>query len=99
MLGQLVEVAQLALTAWLAQQMNQTQITKLMRIGWETVGKIITRVAAEKLPAGRLDALALIGVDEVSTEWVDYRPCQVWGYDFSEFPRAGTSALAILDLA
>ena len=20
-------------------------------------------------------------------EWVDYRPCQVWGYDFSEFPR------------
>jgi transposase InsO family protein len=31
-------------------------------------------------------------------EWVDYRPCQVWGYDFSEFPRAGTSALAILDL-
>ncbi|HTS52527.1 MAG TPA: helix-turn-helix domain-containing protein, partial [Burkholderiales bacterium] len=47
------------LTAWLAQQMNQTQITKLMRIGWETVGKIIARVAAEKLPAGRLDALAL----------------------------------------
>ena len=31
-------------------------------------------------------------------EWVDYRPCQVWGYDFSEFPRARTSALAILDL-
>ncbi len=31
-------------------------------------------------------------------EWVDYRPCQVWGYDFSEFPRAATSALAILDL-
>ncbi len=31
-------------------------------------------------------------------EWVDYRPRQVWGYDFSEFPRAATSALAILDL-
>ena len=31
-------------------------------------------------------------------EWVQYTPCQVWGYDFSEFPRAGTSALAILDL-
>ena len=31
-------------------------------------------------------------------EWVQYKPCQVWGYDFSEFPRAGTSALAILDL-
>jgi len=46
--------------------MTQTQITKLMRIGWETAGKIIARVVAEKLPAGRLDALALIGVDEVS---------------------------------
>jgi Transposase/Helix-turn-helix domain of transposase family ISL3 len=54
------------LTSWLAQQMNQTQITKLMRIGWETVGNIIARVVAEKLPSGRLDALALIGVDEVS---------------------------------
>jgi transposase InsO family protein len=31
-------------------------------------------------------------------EWVDYRPRQVWGYDFSAFSAAGTSALAILDL-
>ena len=31
-------------------------------------------------------------------EWVQYKPRQVWGYDFSEFPQAGTSALAILDL-
>ena len=54
------------LTAWLAQQMNQTQITRLMRIGWETVGNIIARVWAEKLTAGRLDGLDLIGVDEVS---------------------------------
>jgi transposase len=54
------------LTAWLAQQMSQTQVTRLMRIGWRTVGKIITRVVAEKLSAGRLDGLELIGVDEVS---------------------------------
>jgi transposase len=54
------------LTAWLAQQMSQTQVTRLMRIGWETVGNIITRVVAEKLPGGRLDGLELIGVDEVS---------------------------------
>ena len=53
-------------TAWLAQQMNQTQVTNLMRIGWRTVGKIIQRVVAEKLPSGRLDGLELIGVDEVS---------------------------------
>jgi transposase len=54
------------LVAWLAQQMNQTQVTKLMRIGWETVGNILARVVAEKLPAGRLDGLRLIGVDEVN---------------------------------
>jgi transposase len=54
------------LVAWLAQQMNQTQLTRLMRIGWESVGKIIARVVAEKLPAGRLHGLELIGVDEVS---------------------------------
>ncbi|MGH8940327.1 MAG: integrase core domain-containing protein, partial [Actinomycetes bacterium] len=30
--------------------------------------------------------------------WVEYRPNQVWGYDFTAFPAAGTSALAILDL-
>jgi transposase InsO family protein len=30
--------------------------------------------------------------------WVDYRLRQVWGYDFSAFPRANTDALAILDL-
>ncbi len=54
------------LTAWLAQQMNQTQVTRLMRIGWETVGNILERVVAEKLPAGRLDGLELIGAAEVS---------------------------------
>jgi transposase len=54
------------LTAWLAQQMSQTQVTRLMRIGWETVGKILARVVAEKLDRGRLDGLRLIGVDEVS---------------------------------
>jgi transposase len=54
------------LTAWLAQQMSQTQVTRLMRIGWETVGNILARVVAEKLPGGRLDGLELIGVDEVS---------------------------------
>jgi putative transposase len=31
-------------------------------------------------------------------DWVEYKPLQVWGYDFSAFPAAGTSALAILDL-
>jgi transposase len=54
------------LVAWLAQQMNQTQVARLMRIGWETVGNVLARVVADALPAGRLDGLRLIGVDEVS---------------------------------
>ncbi len=54
------------LTAWLAQQMSQTQVMRLMRIGWETVGKILTRVVDDKLDLGRLDGLRFIGVDEVS---------------------------------
>jgi transposase InsO family protein len=31
-------------------------------------------------------------------DWADYKPLQVWGYDFSAFTAAQTSALAILDL-
>jgi transposase len=54
------------LCAWLAQQMSQTQVTKLMRIAWESVGKILERVVAEYLDQGRLDGLVFIGVDEVS---------------------------------
>ena len=54
------------LAAWLAQQMSQTQVTQLMRIGWKSVGTILARVVAEKLPAGRLDGLVWIGCDEVS---------------------------------
>ena len=54
------------LSAWLAQQMSQTQVTKLMRIAWESVAKILERVVAEKLDHGRLDGLIFIGCDEVS---------------------------------
>ena len=52
--------------AFLAQQMAKTPITKLMRIGWRSVGKILARVVADKLDRGRLDGLVQIGVDEVS---------------------------------
>jgi len=54
------------LVAFLAQQMNQTQVCRLMRIGWETVGKMLERVVAEKLDRDRLDGLELIGCDEVN---------------------------------
>ena len=54
------------MTAFLAQQMNQTAVRRLMRIAWESVGKILERVVADKLDQGRLDGLVQIGVDEVS---------------------------------
>ena len=54
------------LAAFLAQQMNQTAVCRLMRIAWRTVGKIIERVVSDKLDHDRLDGLVYIGVDEVS---------------------------------
>ncbi len=52
--------------AWLAQQMAKTQITGLLRIGWDTVGHIVERVVADHLDEGRLQGLVAIGVDEIS---------------------------------
>jgi transposase len=54
------------LAAWLAQQMNKTQITRLLRIGWASVGEIVARVVVEHLDEGRLDELEMLGVDEIS---------------------------------
>ena len=52
--------------AFLAQQMAKTPLARLMRISWRSVGRILTRVVADKLDRGRLDGLVMIGVDEVS---------------------------------
>jgi hypothetical protein len=41
------------LAAWLAQQINKTQITRLLRIGWASVGEIVARVVAGRGPLGR----------------------------------------------
>ena len=54
------------LVAFLAQQTNKTAIAKLMRIDWETVGRILSRVVADHLDEKRLAGLVMIGVDEVS---------------------------------
>jgi transposase len=54
------------MTAFLAQQMNQTAVSRLMRIAWRTVGKILARAVGDKLDHDRLDGLVFIGVDEVS---------------------------------
>jgi transposase len=52
------------LTAYLAQVTDKTQVTKLMGIAWETVGRIVMRIVDRKLDPARLDGLRSIGVDE-----------------------------------
>jgi transposase len=54
------------LVAWLAQQMAKTPIAGLLRIGWDTVGRIVERVVADHLDEKRLVGLVAIGVDEIS---------------------------------
>jgi len=52
--------------AWLAQQMARTPIAGLLRIAWDTVGRIVERVVADHLDDKRLDGLVAIGCDEIS---------------------------------
>jgi len=54
------------LVAFLAQQMAKAPITRLLRVGWHTIGAIIERVVADHLDADRLQGLVLLGVDEIS---------------------------------
>jgi transposase len=51
---------------WLAQQMAKTPICGLLRIGWDTVGRIVARVVADRLDETRLAGLVAIGCDEIS---------------------------------
>jgi len=52
--------------AFLAQQMAKTPVRRLMRIAWDSVGDIVTRVVADHLSDARFYNLVLIGVDEIS---------------------------------
>jgi transposase len=52
--------------AWLAQQMAKTPIAGLLRIGWDTVGRIVDRVVADHIDERRLEGLVMIGCDEIS---------------------------------
>lgn len=54
-------------TTYLAQHNDKTTVSKLMRIGWDTVGKLIQRVVADQRGnVDRLDNLRRIGIDEIS---------------------------------
>jgi transposase len=52
--------------AALAQRTDKTTVTRMMRVSWATVGRIIERVVARLAPADRLDGLKRIGLDELS---------------------------------
>jgi len=53
--------------AWLATQCSQKACSELMRLDWQTVGRIITRVVNEASHShDRLDGLERIGIDEIS---------------------------------
>ena len=54
------------LAAFLAQQMAKAPIARLLRIGWDTVGAIVTRVVADHLDETRLTGLVMVGCDEIS---------------------------------
>jgi transposase len=54
------------LVAWLATKADRTAICRLVRIDWQTVGRIIQRVAGEQLDERRLDGLFDIGIDEIA---------------------------------
>ena len=77
------------LVAWLATKTDKTTITQLVRIDWQTIGRIIGRVGEEHLAqADRLRDLFAISIDEVAwrkghrylTLIADHaRGCVVWG--------------------
>jgi transposase len=54
------------LVAWLATRADKTTIKRMLRIDWDTVGRIIKRVCADELDPDRLEHLYDIGIDEVS---------------------------------
>ena len=76
------------LVAWLMTKTDRTATCRLVRIDWETAGRIIKRVGDELLPADRLGDLFEISLDEVAwrkghrylTLVGDHREgCVVWG--------------------
>jgi len=53
-------------TAYLAQKCDKTTVSKLMRIGWSTVGRVLEAVVRRRSRGDPLDGLRRIGIDELS---------------------------------
>ena len=55
-------------TAWLATHASKLAITRLLRIAWVTVGRIIARVVSERgAGVDPLEGLTRIGIDEIAS--------------------------------
>jgi transposase len=54
------------LVAWLMARADKSTVKRLLRIDWDTVGRIIKRVCDDELDPGRLNDLFDVGIDEVS---------------------------------
>ncbi|HEV7710158.1 MAG TPA: ISL3 family transposase [Asanoa sp.] len=54
------------MVAWLAQRMDKTSISRLLRCSWEAVDAIVTRVVADHIDDSRLEHLYRVGVGEIS---------------------------------
>jgi transposase len=53
--------------AWLAVHTSRVAVAELLRVAWRTVGRMLTRVAAETgASIDRLEGLRRIGIDELS---------------------------------
>lgn len=52
--------------AWLAQRMDKSSVSRLLRCSWAAVAAIVTRVVTDHLDDARLNDVYRIGVDEVS---------------------------------
>ena len=49
------------LVAWLAQRLDKTNVSRLLRVAWETVAAVVVRVVGERLDPARLDHLFASG--------------------------------------
>lgn len=54
------------LVGWLATTMDKSALARLVRVDWDTVGRILARVMGERLDPGRLHGLFAIGIDEIA---------------------------------
>jgi transposase len=54
------------LVAWLMTRADKSTVKRLLRIDWDTVGRIVKRVCDDELDPDRLEHLFEIGIDEVS---------------------------------